>query len=138
MLKYLVINKGQKYYHSIGAWTESLATVNKHVNEYEKNGLDVFVIERKDYSCIDVRIKKRIDGKWHNTKWVDVSSEIWAEPMFHYANESDNMDKYIKYRQHEIEEFNDTPSITEWVLHNDWEQREFLYYLYDNGYIETR
>lgn len=134
MANYLIINKGQKYYHSIGCWTESLATVKKRINEYEKRGLDVFVIEEKDYAT-DIRIKKRINGKWQNTKWINISDEIWAEQMYYYINDKDNMDKYIKFRQQEIDEYNDPPSIAEWILHNDWEKREFIYWLYENGKI---
>lgn len=136
MLHYLFINHGQKYYHSIGQWIESLATVKKRWDEYTSRGLDIFVLESKSPCECIYRLKKRIDGKWHNSKWIDTTQEIYAEPMFRYVDE--NMDKYISYREHKKAEWGEIVSMAEWVHRNDQAIREFIYWLYNNGYIEIK
>lgn len=134
MLKYLIINKGQKYYHSIGTYCESLSTAKKRYIEYQNRGLEnIFILESKDPCECIYRLKKYINGNWLNSAWIDTTNDIYAEPLYHYAEQ--NIDDYYRYRKHEEENFNETPSFYEWVHRNDMSIRDFIYWLYDNGYV---
>lgn len=136
MLKYLIYTKGQLNWHSWGGWTETLATVKKHMNIGMERGLtsdNILALESKSPCECVYRIKKLIDGKWHNSAYIDVYQDHYAEAIYKYTEA--HIDEYIKFRDHEREEYGETYSMLEWATRNDMAIRTLILWLYDNDYI---
>lgn len=63
MMKYLIINKGQKYYHSIGTYCESITTVKKGTWNTHTEDLKTYL-----YSSQRILANAFIDSKIHRRK----------------------------------------------------------------------
>lgn len=139
MSEYLLFKKVQNHHSSIGRWYLSLATAKRLYQSiyilFADTDNELFVFEKKyPYGGI-YRLKKLIENKWVNSKWIDTTEEEYAEPLFIYVEE--NMDKFLSYREKEIEDCGEAPSMAEWVHRNEIAVREFIFWMYDNKYIKV-
>lgn len=137
MSEYLLISKGRNHYYSVGRWYHSLKTAKELYKRVCALSIEaypeLFVLERKYLYGGVYRLKKLIENKWVNSKWIDTTEEEYAKPLIMYVEE--NMDEFVSYREKEIEEWGEAPSIAEWVNRNEMAVREFIFWLYDKAYI---
>lgn len=139
MLKYLIYTKGQTKWFSWGQWTETLTKVKNHIKKGIERGLiseQILVLERKSPYDNIYRIKKLIDGKWENSKYIDIYKNKYAEPIYKFIEE--NGQEYIKYRKHYFEENRENISMIEWATRNDIAIRDLILWLYNNNYVTIR
>lgn len=135
MLKYLIFTKGKLAWHSWGTWIESLSTVKRRLNFGFQCGLpyeSMLVLERKS-PCECIYRLKKFDGKWHNSSLVDVYQDSFAEAIAKFTES--HIQEYIDYRSFCDMEYNESPSMFEWVTRNDQSIRCFIFWLYNNNYI---